>query len=671
MNVFELFAKINIDTSGFEQGLANAQSKAQGFGSKVGKAAKIGGAAIAAVGTAVAGASVAFTKQANQVADYGDHIDKMSQKIGISAEAYQEWDAIMQHSGTSVDSLRPAMKTLSTQAQKGSDAFKKLGISEKEVASLSKEDLFSKVVTGLQGMEEGTERTYIASQLLGRGATELGALLNTSAEDTEKMRQKVHELGGVMSDEAVKASARFKDSLQDLQTGFQGLKRNLMAEFLPGMATVMDGLSEILMGNTDKGLETISNGIDDVIAKLTDALPKFLEVVSGIAESILMAIIDNLPKIFEAGTNIIMKLIDGIVENLPKIVDAGLKAIIALVKGIAENIDKLVPAIVKAILLVVETILDNLPLLLDAVLKIIVGVAKGILDAIPVIIRELPKIIKAIVDFLIGAIPQIIEAGIQLLTALVEALPEIITAIVEALPQIIDGIVTGLLDNIDKIIEAGITLFIALVQNLPKIIEGIVKAIPQIILAIVEAFGKGIGKVAEVGVNLIKGLWEGIKSMATWIWDKISGFFENIWDGIKSFFGIRSPSRKGAWLMEMFVKGMGKGFDKNGKSLIDTAQQLNDDIIGAFGNGEYDIGASVRMNDIVSGRNAFVGSQNGYLDGSDAYEEEIIVPRNQADSGRDLTVILELDRMQLGRAVYRLNSEETQRVGVQLAGGIV
>lgn len=671
MNVFELFAKISLDTSGFESGLNQAGEQAKGFGGKVGTAMKVGTAAVAAVGTAVAGATTAFVSSANKVADYGDHIDKMSQKIGISAEAYQEWDAIMQHSGASVDSLRPVMKTLSTQAQKGSEEFKKLGISEQEVANLSKEDLFSKVISGLQGMEEGTERTYIASKLLGRGATELGALLNTSAQETEEMRQKVHELGGVMSDEAVKASAQFKDSLQDLKTGFDGLKRNLMSEFLPGMSTVMDGLSEILMGNTDEGLEIISSGIDDVIAKFTDELPKFLEVASGIIESFLMAIVENLPKIFEAGTSLVMKLIDGIVANLPKIIDAGLKAIIAVVQGIAENIDKLVPAVVEAILLVVQTILDNLPTILDAVLQIIVGVAQGILDAIPVIIEALPKIIEAIVSFIIGAIPQIIEAGIQLLTALVDALPEIITAIVEALPQIIDGIVNGLLDNIDKIIEAGITLLIALVQNLPKIIEGIVEAIPTIITAIVEGFGEGIVKLAEVGVELIKGLWEGIKSMATWIWDKVSGFFTDLWDGIKSFFGIHSPSRKGAWLMEMFVRGMGQGIDKNGKKLISTAEQLNDDIINAFGDGEYDIGASVRMNDIASSRNAFVGSQDGYLGGSDAYEEEIIIPRNQADSGRDLTVILELDRMELARTVYRLNNEERQRVGVQLAGGVV
>lgn len=36
--------------------------------------------------------------------------------------------------------------------------------------------------------------------------------------------------------------------------------------------------------------------------------------------------------------------------------------------------------------------------------------------------------------------------------------------------------------------------------------------------------------------------------------------------------------------------------------------------------------------------------------------------------GRQMTVILRLDRRELGRAIYQLNNEETQRVGVKLAG---
>lgn len=37
---------------------------------------------------------------------------------------------------------------------------------------------------------------------------------------------------------------------------------------------------------------------------------------------------------------------------------------------------------------------------------------------------------------------------------------------------------------------------------------------------------------------------------------------------------------------------------------------------------------------------------------------------------RQLVVVLELNRSELGRVVYDLNNEETQRVGVRLAGGV-
>jgi hypothetical protein len=57
------------------------------------------------------------------VASYGDNIDKMSQKMGMSASAYQEWDAVMQHSGTSMETMKSSMKTLANAAETGNDAF--------------------------------------------------------------------------------------------------------------------------------------------------------------------------------------------------------------------------------------------------------------------------------------------------------------------------------------------------------------------------------------------------------------------------------------------------------------------------------------------------------------------------------------------------------------------
>ena len=50
------------------------------------------------------------------------------------------------------------------------------------------------------------------------------------------------------------------------------------------------------------------------------------------------------------------------------------------------------------------------------------------------------------------------------------------------------------------------------------------KAVPQIITGIVSALGQGVSQIAEVGANLVRGLWQGIQSLAGWIWDKVSGW---------------------------------------------------------------------------------------------------------------------------------------------------
>jgi hypothetical protein len=66
------------------------------------------------------------------------------------------------------------------------------------------------------------------------------------------------------------------------------------------------------------------------------------------------------------------------------------------------------------------------------------------------------------------------------------------------------------------------------------------------------------------------------------------------------------------------------------------------------------------------------------MDGSVGFSEDAAfdilstpdtVTSTRNDEPRDVTVILQLDRTQLARTVFRLNNEESQRVGVNLAGG--
>ena len=102
--------------SGFGKVLSGAGGALGKAGALVAGAAAVGGTAIAAMGSKLVSAT-------GEVASYGDNIDKMSQKMGLSAEAYQEWDAIMQHSGTSIESMQSGMKTLANAVENGNKAY--------------------------------------------------------------------------------------------------------------------------------------------------------------------------------------------------------------------------------------------------------------------------------------------------------------------------------------------------------------------------------------------------------------------------------------------------------------------------------------------------------------------------------------------------------------------
>lgn len=324
MDLYNLQAKIGINTKEFSAGIATAGKEFSELGSKIKSGAetiaKVGVAAFTAVTGAATATTAALIKGVNAYTTYGDTVDKMSQKLNMSATAYQEWSAIMEHSGTSIDSMQASMKTLANAVESGNDAFERLGISQEEIASMNNEQLFSRTITALQNVGNETERTYLAGQLLGRGATELGALLNTSAEDTEKMRQRVHELGGVMSDEAVKASAKYKDSIQDMKTAFLGMGRGLISDFVPALTQISDGLTAIFSGD-ENGANQFMKGFDEAIANLGNSASKlkpivkklggiFTKIAPEIITTVGTSILDSIPNLLESGKGILERISD-------------------------------------------------------------------------------------------------------------------------------------------------------------------------------------------------------------------------------------------------------------------------------------------------------------------------------------------------------------------------
>ena len=639
-----------------------AGGKFEKFGSVMKSVGKALAVTMAAIGTAAVAAGKKLWDMANDVAEAGDAIDKTSQKIGISAESYQEWDYVFQRCGADVNNLQTGMKKLSgviTDAAGGSDsAAQKLsavGLSIEDLNGKSQDEQLSIVIAALQDMESGAARTAAANDLLGKSATDMAAVLNMTAEETDALKQEAQDYGMVMSNEAVAASAAFEDSLTRMQGTIGGVKNRMVGELLPGITMIMDGLSDLVAGNEQAG-EEITNGVTSVIETVTEMIPQAVELISLIAAAILESapsiiralaegVINAIPTLLPVVMQVITELVTALLELLPQIVEAGMQILASLITGIAAALPTLIPQIVEIVVQICQTLIDNLPLILDAALQLITGLAEGILNAIPVLIDALPEVINSIITFLLDSIPQIIDTGIKLLTSLVEALPEIIASIVEAIPKIIDGIITAvigaipliieagikllvsliqalpqiittivqaipeiisgivnaLLGNIDKIIMAGVELFVSLIENLPTIIVEIVKAVPQIITGIVKAFGSLMYKIVEIGGNIVKGLWDGITGLASWLWDKVSGWISGIWDGICDFFGIHSPSREMAWVGEMLVKGLAGSIDDNGDEAVKAAEGMADNINGVMGDLAHDMQTALPTDFDVTG----------------------------------------------------------------------
>ena len=573
MDIFDLVAKLTLDTTPYEDGLKGAESDATSVGSKIGGVlGKIGGGigvAVGAVTTGVTALSGALVDGVTDLASYGDNIDKMSQKMGISAEAYQEWDAVMQHSGTSIESMTRGMQTLQKNAVNSAEKFEALGITQEQLASMSTEELFSATITGLQNMGEGAERTALASELLGGSAKELGALLNTSAEDTQAMKDRVHELGGVLSDEAVKASASFQDQLQDMQTAQQSLSRNMLSDFLPSITTVMGGLTDLFAGDYESGAEQISNGIDNIITTVTEKLPQFMNVGAEIIMNLGNSIVTNAPKILKAGISVMKELAIGLTEALPELLDTASDIITTVLDSLTETLPELLPKLLDAVIQLVGRLLDHLPEILTSLLDLVKALADSLLkDGLPMLISALPDIIMGVVNFIIGAIPQIITAVIDIVMAIVREFPNIMNQIVKALPLIITGVITALLSAIPQLVSAGIQLFISLITALPQIVIEIVKAVPEIIKGIVNGFKENAPQIKQAGKDLLISLASGLGNVGS----TIANAVRNIWNALKQKFTEMSynATKWGVDLILNFVNGIKSKI----QAVVDTVKNV-------------------------------------------------------------------------------------------------
>lgn len=541
-------------------------------GGAVGKAAVAG---IAAVGTAAVGAAAGAFKLAKDVGETADELLTLSAQTGISAQQLQEWDYAMRFIDVDMDVMTKSMAKLiksMDNASKGSkdsvDAFTRLGVSWQDSAGnlRNNQDVFFDLIDALGQVESETERDALSMRLFGKSAQELNPLISAGADELARLSEEAHQMGVVMSDEALEAAGEFDDAMQKLEASTKGLANTIGVAAIPAVKDLVDSVTEVIPeltksiknGDWSGAASAVSTGLTGILQKLTSLLPGLAVMAASIIGTLAQSLVQSIPQVLPplisaalelrnvliktlgengpmlimAGLDALMMIINGIVDSLPELIPVAIDLIMALANGIVDNLEELLNAAVEIILALVDGLLDLLPDIIPVAIQAIVTLAKGLIDALPKLVAKVPEIVKTIIKVITDNLPLLIDAAIDIIMELGKAL----------------------IDNLPLLIDASIEIMVAIMQGMIDNIGTLIAAVPKLFSALVEAFAEL--DLLSIGKDIIAGIVEGVKSAAKSLVDSVVGAAKDALKGVKDFLGIKSPSKV---MQEQVGKMMGLG----------------------------------------------------------------------------------------------------------------
>lgn len=247
MELFRLFGSILIEDKDAINTLkkVDKQGKETGGGLDkiVEKGVKVGAAIYAGATTAISG----MLKLADSTADTADKWDKLSLRTGIGVENLQRWGYAADQSGADIGKLEVGMKKMSDVMdsaingnKSAQESYARLGISMKELSSMTPEQAFERTMKALGDMEGGAARNAIGNDILGKSYTELLPLISEGSEGMEALKNRADELGIVMSADAVSAGVVFGDTMSDVKNSLGAAKDKIMLELLPKLTEMLN-----------------------------------------------------------------------------------------------------------------------------------------------------------------------------------------------------------------------------------------------------------------------------------------------------------------------------------------------------------------------------------------------------------------------------------------------
>lgn len=598
MDVFDLFAKISLDTSEYDGKLEKSKSGFSQFADFAQKgistAVKVTSAAVAAGATATAvlvknaiegfadyeqlvgGVETLFKNSSDKVMQYAE---KAYETAGLSSNKYME--TVTSFSASLLQSLGGDTEKAADVADQAirdmSDNSNKMGTSMESIQN-AYQGFAKQNYTMLDNLKLGYGGTKEEMQRLLDDAQKISGIeydLSSFADITEAIHviQTELDITGTTSKEA---STTISGSLNSMKAAWSNL--------IVGVADDQQDFDK-LVGNFVDSVDTVAGNILPRVQTALEGAGKLIEkLVPSFMERIPTLINDTLPSLLQAGVNIVLSIVDGITSNLSKIVSgaqqiltqlgsaiatnlptliqSGLEIIVAIANAITDSLPQLIPAVVDVVLEIADTIIDNIDMMIDASIALILALAEGLINATPRLIDKAPEIIDKLVTAIIRNAGKLLQAAIELVVQLSVAFVQNAYLLTQKVPEFMDTVLRALIVGVAVVIQAGVKLVEKLWEGIKETTSWLWQQIQPWVTSQIE-FIKGLFSAAvDIGTNLVEGIWNGISNGYGWITGKLSEWAGSVIAFLKKKFGIASPSKVmrdevGHWLAE----GIWQGFD--------------------------------------------------------------------------------------------------------------
>lgn len=563
MNLLDLAVKITCDDQ--------ASGQVSGIGSRItgalGTAAKVGVAAVAALGTA----TVAVGKSAlDAFADYEQLVGGIDTLFKNSSSKMQQYAAsAYQTAGVSANRYMEISTSFAASliSSLGGDTAAAADMANMAIQDMS--DNANKMGTDLEVVQEAYQSLargnyeMLDSLKLGYGGTksELERLLSDA--------EQIAAAQGMVRDFSVDSYADVVEAIHLVQDemGITGTTAKEAASTISGSVNMAKGAWENWLaglGNENADMGALTDQlVQSVVTAGENVIPRVGEIMTSLGETVQ----EHAPQAFAGLGEIVL-------NSVPPDVREALLAFWGMLQSVIESV---APIITERLIPAFQTLVSNVAPLIEA----LTPVAEFLGQVLAIAFTFVVEVINALIVAITTVINWFMNLGTELqnaATAASDFVNNVVTFMSE-LPGKITGFLSGVISSLatwvtdmwNKAVEAG-TEFLSGVETKFNEVVNWFGGLPD---KITTAIGDVGNLLWDTGKSIIDGLWDGLKSA----WDSVTGWFSSITSKIPSLKGPMDVDRRllipnGMAIMGSLLTGLREGFP----AVAGELQRITDEI---------------------------------------------------------------------------------------------